>query len=200
MTALHGDPEFEPEKVTAYEIGAHLQPASRIALSVSAFYNTYNDLKTLEPTPGTLFPIVWGNGLGGYTWGVESWGSYQAASWWRLSAGFDLFRGHLTFEPGASGFLGPSQAGNEPRHQAMLKSSMVLTKRITWEIDSRWVDARPNPSLAPYAEVNTSIAWAATEHIRLQVTGANLLHDRHQELPGVNAVPRSVYASLRWSF
>ena len=77
---------------------------------------------------------------------------------------------------------------------------MFLTKRITWEIDGSWVDSRRSPSLVPYAEVDTSIAFAATDHIRLQITGANLVHAVHQEFPGADAIPRSVYASLRWSF
>ena len=193
--------DIEPEMVTAYEIGARAQAFTRLSFSVSGFYNVYGDLRTIELSPQTGFlPLQWGNGLKGDTWGAEVWGDYQAAAWWRLSAGFNLLWERFQFEPSSSQLLGFSQAGDDPPHQAILRSSMNLGRRITWEVDGRYVGALPDPALPAYGEINTSIAWAATEHIRLQVTGANLLHDRHQELPGVNAVPRSVYASLRWSF
>jgi iron complex outermembrane receptor protein len=193
--------DIEPEAVTAYEVGGRAYAFSRLSFSVSGFYNVYGDLRTIEVSPQTQFlPLQWGNGLKGDTWGVEAWGDYQAAAWWRLSAGFNLLWQRFEFEPGSSKLLGFSQAGDDPPHQAILRSSMNLGHRITWEVDGRYVGALPDPALPAYGEINTSIAWSATDHIRLQVTGANLLHDHHQELPGVNAVPRSVYASLRWSF
>ena len=198
---LTGRANFKPESLTAYELGARAQPASRLSVSISGFFNDYDDLKTIETTPVSFLPLLWGNGMHGDTWGVEAWGDYQAAPWWRLSAGFNLLYERLSFRPGASGILGVSQAGDDPPHQAFLRSSVNLGRRVTWEADLRYVGALPNPAVPAYGELNTSLGWAINDRVKLTVSGLNLLHDRHQELPApANAVPRSFFASLRWGF
>jgi len=198
---LTGGADFKPEAVTAYELGARVRPMSRLSVSLSGFYNVYDDLKTIEVTPATFLPLLWGNGMRGETWGMEAWGDFQAASWWRLSAGFNLLYERLSFRPGASGILGVSQAGDDPPHQASLRSSINLGRRVTWEADLRYVGALPNPAVPAYGELDSSLGWAVTDRVKLTVSGLNLLHDRHQELPApANAIPRSLFASLRWGF
>jgi iron complex outermembrane receptor protein len=64
----------------------------------------------------------------------------------------------------------------------------------------RHVSALPDPHVPAYTELNTRIAWNVTEKLQLAVSGFNLLHARHQEFPGAEAVPRSVFAELRWGF
>ena len=81
---------FQAEHLWAYEAGYRGQPLPRTSLSVSVFYNVYDDLRTNEviagASPGEPFIFV-GNGLTGRTYGVEAWGGYDVLPWWRLSAG-----------------------------------------------------------------------------------------------------------------
>ena len=89
---LSGNQDFRPEKVWAYEIGYRAQPLTRLPLSISAFYNLYDDLRTIEPAAGTFFPLRWCNLMAGDTYGFELWGDYQLTDWWRLSPGFSTVR------------------------------------------------------------------------------------------------------------
>ncbi len=201
VTLLTGRSNFQPERVVAYELGGRFRPISRLSLSVSAYYNVYNDLRTIEPTPKTFSPLYWGNGLSGQVWGIESWAEYQAADWWRLSGSVALLRERFSFEPGASGFLGGAvQGGDDPQHQASLKSSMNLGSAVTLDADLRYVDALPNPATPAYTELNGRLAWNITDKLELSVVGRNLLRAYHQEYPGADAVPRQVYAALRARF
>ncbi len=199
---LKGGANFAPETLWAYELGARLQPSSRLSFSVSGFYNVYNDLRSIEPNPGGFLPIYWGNMMQGHTWGVEAWGDYRVAPWWRLSAGFNVLSEHLKFKPGASGILGIAQAGDDPEHQASVRSSMNLGRDVTLDANLRYVGALPNPQVPSYVELNGRIGWNATKRIQLALSGFNLLHSRHQEFPGpaANAVPRSVFADVRLRF
>ena len=200
---LHGGANFAPETLWAYEMGARLQPSSRLSFSVSGFYNVYNDLRSIEPNPaGGFFPVYWGNMMQGRTWGVEAWGDYRLAPWWRLSAGFNVLVEHLKFKPGASGILGVAQAGDDPEHQASFRSSMNLGRDVTLDANIRYVGALPNPAVPSYVELNGRIGWNATDRIQLALSGFNLLHSRHQEFPGpaANAVPRRVLADVRLRF
>src|SRR5690348_18220980 len=56
------------------------------------FESLYDRLRTVEPAPATFIPLFWGNGMKGDVHGVEIWGNWQAADWWRLSAGFKIGR------------------------------------------------------------------------------------------------------------
>ena len=49
-----------------------------------------------------------------------------------------------------------------------------------------------------YAELGGRLAWAVSDHLTLSVTGANLLHDRHVEYAGGDAISRKVLAGLEW--
>ena len=201
LTFLTGGSQFESERVVAYEAGGRLQPLSRLSVSVQAYYNVYDDLRSIEPNPATLLPLYWGNGMKGRVWGVEAWADYQLLPWWRLSASLDVLREAFGFEPGASGLLGVTQAANDPQHQASLKSSMNLGRQVTLDAALRYMDALPDPSVPAYVELNARIGWNITEKLQLAVTGENLLHPYHQEYPSpATPVPRQAYASLRLKF
>ncbi|HEY1751394.1 MAG TPA: TonB-dependent receptor [Caulobacteraceae bacterium] len=196
---LAGNPSFMPETLWAYEAGVRAQPFQRASLSISAFYNDYDHLRTLEFGPA-IFPLQWGNLLQGHTYGLEAWGDLQLASWWRLSGGVDLLAKHLTFKPGSSQLLGVAQAGDDPPTQAQLRSAMNLGPNVTLDADLRYVAALPDPHLASYVEAGVSLTWNLTAHLQLAVAGFNLLHAHHLEFVGGTEVPRTGEAQLRWRF
>jgi iron complex outermembrane receptor protein len=202
VTFLTGDADFQPEKLTAYEAGLRLEPAPHASLSVSTYYNVYDDLRTIEPTPGSFIPLRWDNQMRGHTYGLEAWAEYRVAPWWRLSGGFNLMAERLAFKPGGSGLLGPAQAGDDPRRQGQIRSSMDLGRAVTLDAGLRYVGALPSPAVASYVEADARLGWQVTERVRVAISGRNLLHDRHLEFPapGANTIPRSVFLDLEWGF
>lgn len=127
FTLLKGG-DFQPEKVIAYEMGYRAQPLAGASLSISAYYNQYQDLRNAEvtvggfppiPTAGVTsggFPIMFGNGMEGETYGIELWGNYQLAKWWRLDPGVNWLHKNLRFKPGASTIGGTEIAGDDPTY------------------------------------------------------------------------------------
>lgn len=202
---LTGNPDFLPEKLTAYEIGYRGQWSPRVSASISAFDSEYDDLKSIEFSPlGGFpeFPIHWGNMMAGRVFGIEAWGNYLAADWWRLSAGLNLQSESLRFKPGASGLLGLAQAGDDPHHQASLRSSMELSDRVIFDADVRYVGTLPNPKVPAYVELNARLGWTISDHVELSLSGFNLLHAHHQEFaaPPSDEVMRSFFIDTRWKF
>jgi len=200
---LAGDRQFRPEKVWAYEIGYRAQPLPQLSWSMSAFYNDYSDLRTIEPAPGSaFFPLHWGNLMAGDTYGLEVWGNYQLTDWWRLSPGFSSVHKRLHFEPGASGILGVAQAGDDPSGHALLNSSMNLGRDVTLDASLRYVAALPDPALPGYYDMSARIGWRARRNLQLSLAGTNLLHARHYELPaafGGEQLTRGVLVQGVWS-
>jgi iron complex outermembrane receptor protein len=195
-----GGPDFRDEKLTAYEIGYRQQLSARGSVSISTFYNVYDDLRSLEAPPGARFPLVFSNKMEGDSYGVELWGNYSLTDWWRLSAGFNALHESLRFKPGSNDVAGLQAAGNDPHHQFSLRSSMNLTDRIELDLGLREVGRLPNPPVPSYVSLDARIGWHMLDSIELSLTATNLLDDRHPEFgtfPTRTLVGRTVFAALR---
>jgi iron complex outermembrane recepter protein len=201
---LSGGPDFVSEKLVAFELGYRGQPARDLSFSISAYYDIYDDLRTVEASLPSIFPLAVKNGMEGETYGIETWGNYAATSWWRLSAGLATLHKDLRLKSGSLDVFGLGFAGNDPAYQASLRSAVDLPGNMELDLDIRAVDDLPNPRVPGYVEADARIAWHATQALELWLAGANLLHGRHIEFlnPSILAeeVPRSVTAGLRWRF
>jgi iron complex outermembrane recepter protein len=200
---LTGNPQFQPETLWAYQLGARTLAASNLLLSAAAFYNEYNDLRTIELAgPGVFLPLHWGNAMRGHTIGIETWASWQVRDWWRLSPSFTWLRERLEFKAGASGLLGVSQAADDPSSHAALTSSMDLSRRLTVDATVRYVGALPDPALRSYYEADLRVGWHVSHDWDVSVSGLNLIHKEHLEFasPDGEYITRSVLVESKWRF
>jgi iron complex outermembrane receptor protein len=195
--SLSGNPQFVTEKLWSFELGTRIQPTRTFSLSATAFYHRYDDLRTIEFGTGPLLlNLTWGNNLKGSIYGIEAWADVQVARWWKLSAGATWLQHDLHFKRGTVGLLGTSQNGNDPPYVATLRSVMNPLPDITFEVDARAVGALRGSSVSAYQELDSRLAWQVTPAVALSVSGTNLLHDRHQEYPDGDFIPRRVMGGL----
>lgn len=195
--------DFRSETVVAYEAGIRTRPSDVTSLSVSVFYNTYDDLRVLELLDATTYRFS--NRMHGTTYGLEAWGDYSPRDWWRLSSGFSYLHKDLKLDPGASNSGLDQHRGNDPDYQVSLRSSMDITPAIEWDIGIRFVDNLTAPALRGYAALDTRIGWDVTPDVEVSLAGFNLLDDDggHGETRTDSVrrdIPRSVYAGLRMRF
>jgi iron complex outermembrane recepter protein len=194
-------------KVTAYEIGYRAQPLADLSFSLAAFYNVYPNLRSAEPTNNN-FPLFFGNGMRGETYGIEFWANYQASSWWRLAAGGNWIEQDLRFKPGNLGLGGLQIAGNDPKYQFSLRSMMDLGRDVGLDLQLRRVGSLPAPPSPAYTELGARIAWSPSKKFEISLAGTNLLHKYHAEFGtiantlqvgpvGIRA-KRSVFLATRW--
>ena len=207
VLVLTGNHDFQQEKLTAYDVGGRIQLSGAASLSVSAFYNVYSDLRSVEWVRMDALPLLlaWGNLMQGRTYGVEVWGDYQPTDWWRLSAGVSVQHQSLSFKPGASAVNDIDEAGDDPHSQASLRSTVNLGRRVSWTLALRHVGTLPDPHVPAYTEMDSSLAWNATPRVQLSVSGANLLHARHLEYEEAGAtvgdeIERSVFVAAKLRF
>jgi iron complex outermembrane recepter protein len=193
---------FRSEELIAYEAGVRGQPTAETSLSVSFFYNDYDDLRVLAISPASGL-LMFANKMEGQIYGVEAWGEWRVLDWWRLSAGANLQRKNLDLEAGAVTIALAQHAGDDPEYQASLRSSMDLTEALRLDVALRMVDDLPSPRVPRYVELDARLGWQATEAVELTLAGFNLLDDHHPET-GVLAtrteVPRSFYVGARVRF
>ena len=193
-------PDFESEKVTAFELGYRGEPARDVTLSVTAFANRYADVRSTEFT-GDPFPIKLRNGYRGWTWGVEAWGSAQVTRWWRAGFGLATLKKDLDLPEGRTDLARRNALGNDPKWQIRAHSQFDLAPRLELTLNARAVGRIDmDPEIGGYAEVDGRLAYQASEAIELFVAGRNLLHRTHAEHndPGAAQLARrGIFAGAR---
>lgn len=196
IVSLNGNRAFRSEKLAAYELGLRLQPVRTLSVSLTGFVHDYSDLRTVEVVPGPGFSLSWGNNLAGPQHGLDGWFDWSPTPWWTLSGGVTLLRSSLHFVPGASGIIGPGQAGTDPGHQFKLSSTLRLPARARLDLAFRAVGALQGTPVPGYRELDTRLALPIAGLMTIGISATNLLHVRHLEYPGGDYIPRRVMAAL----
>ena len=196
---LAGGPDFRSEIAKVYELGYRAQASARLSYSVTGFYADYEHLRSVERT-GTVF--VLGNKMEGHGKGIEAWGTAQASRAWRLSAGALFLDQDLHLAPGSTDTTGVAAAGNDPKHQFSLRSSLDLAANQHFDVMARYVSALPNPAVPAYTAVDARYAWQPHRELELSVTAQNLFDPWHSEFgaaPARSEIGRGVFLKARWS-
>ncbi|MEZ0237209.1 MAG: TonB-dependent receptor plug domain-containing protein [Methylophilaceae bacterium] len=199
---LIGNEDFESEELIAYEVGYRADPTAKLSFSVSAFYNDYDKLRSVELSPGGL-PFVLGNKMRGNTYGVEMWGNYRVNDWWRLSAGYNYLKKDLELASDSSDTSSLDNSETDPRYQFSLRSSMNLPRNVELDLTLRSVGGLSSSEVPSYTELDARLGWMITKGVSLSVSGFNLLDREHPEfgsLPTRSEFRRSVYMEVSWQF
>jgi iron complex outermembrane receptor protein len=214
---LFGNPKFQSEHVLAYEAGLRAEPNARVSIDVSAYFNQYDHLQTLEqgarvfqpsPTPARfVVPITFGNFMYGNTQGGEVSANWKLTDRWTLSPGYAFLEMHMHTKPSSVDTSSPGQVeGSSPVHQAQLRSHLELPHGLSWDASAYFVGALPVQGVASYTRLDTQLKWKITEGAEFSVVGQNLLRNVHLEsmdqltLVNSSLIKRSAYAKIVWRF
>jgi iron complex outermembrane receptor protein len=193
--------EFRSEALTAYEVGYRANPLPKASFSVSAFYNVYDDLRTVSTTPVDFFPLSLTNHGEAETWGLEAWGSYDVTPNWRVSAGLTTLEKDYDPTPTLEDISGLTSIGDDPDHQLLLRSQSQLGDKLDLDVRLRALDRLFDTE--SYVEADVRLGWRMTERLELSLTGQNLINDDHVETGDPvrrRAFGRSVLIALRAGF
>jgi iron complex outermembrane receptor protein len=198
---IAGGPDFVSEKLIAYELGYRVQADQRLSLSLAAFYNTYDDLYTVEAAPGTVVYHIQ-NGMEGNSQGFELSGLFQASQNWRLRGGYTFFHKNIRDKPGH--MFDTTYEGTDPQHQAILQSMLNLPGNFQFDLVGRVVSGRPRsvianvPDVNAYANLDARLAWQH-KYLELSVAGQNIVNPSHGEF-AANRIPRNYYGKVSIRF
>ncbi len=214
--ASYGTAGFESEKLMAYELGYRVQPFEKLSFDLAAYYNVYDDLRSVQVVSLPSLPqpelvTANGNNLYGHTYGTEISATWKAADWWRLQPSYTYL--HMDLQAHPAGLVpdyGPDIAaqidGSNPKNQFSIRSSMDLPQGVTFDTTLRYVDNLSSFQMDGYFELDARLGWRIDKHWELAIVGLNLLHDQHSEFATTEVntqatqIPRSIYGEITWQF
>ena len=207
FATVHGNRNFDSEKLIAYEIGYRVLPLKKVSFDIAAFYNDYDDLRTLERT-GTLFQSRTDNKMFGETYGFEASSTLQALKEWRLTAGYTFLQMQLHKETGSTDTMSEASERMSPENQVYLRSSLDLPAHIQFDQMLRYVDSIvvSGSGIPSYWSLDMRLAWTPKPNWEFSVVGQNLIAPSHPEFNPTfvvsqrTEIDRGVYGKVtfRW--
>jgi iron complex outermembrane recepter protein len=208
---LQGDRAFDSEDLLAYEVGYRWRPLERVSLDLTAFYNEYDHLRSVEPGavlagPPVTLTATAGNKLHGETYGIEFAPKWQVTDWWRLQAAYTFLQMELHRDSGSGDTTSERAEGRSPHHQLSLRSSLDLPHDVEFDCTLRYIDRLVDFSIPSYVVLDLRLAWRPFKNLELAIVGQNLLDNRHPEFQALiitterTEVEHSVYGKVTWRY
>lgn len=215
VIGVRGNHDLQSEELLSREIGYRSQLSADLNVDVAAFYNTYDNLVSLENNPPEFSPVPllakrFDNLMSGKTYGVELSGNWQVNPAWRLRGSYSWLQMRLSSKVGGSGQLAFGNEDGSAQQVLHVHSQHNLGHNV--ELDANLYAMGKLVALGPQAQTSVDsytrfdlrLGWKPRPGLELSVTGRNLLEKRHAEFVGddvtASVIPRSVLAQIRWTY
>lgn len=207
---VNGNPGFESEELTAYELGYRVQPRDDLSFDLATFFNDYSKLSTFEPgTPflegaNVIVPLAYDNKLHGYTWGGELSTQWIVRPDWRLHAGYSLLVMNLTHDADSQDPISANHEKESPQNQLNLRSSHDLSETTQLDLNAYYVDSLAGTAHS-YIRLDTRFGWRPRPGVDISFVVQGLFHDDAAEFGqsqfgGQTDVETAAYVVASWKF
>jgi iron complex outermembrane receptor protein len=216
IVKVMGNPDFESEKLLAFEGGYRTRPTDWLTLDLAGFYNVYDDLRTGEPQnsitdftkspPHLIIPVLADNKASGRTFGIEKAVDCQVFERWRLRAAYTYLWMDVDIDRDSQSTGTETIPGKNPGHQFNLRSALDLPAGLGLDLIARGVGGVERPKEPNYWTVDFRLGWRPRPALEVVVAGQNLLdsprHEFRAELieSPLTQIQRSLYGALKWRF
>ena len=214
-----GNPNFHSEVLRAYEAGYREQVGKNISLDFAGFVNTYSGLRdsvaetphvVMSPTPTILVPIVYENGLGAHSRGMEAALSWTPVHNVLIKTSYSWANARLWVTDGLPSVQGDTW--NNPTNTLSVRGNWALAHR--WNLYSSLYAVSKLESASStvthpvkqYERLDMHVSYSVLKTLQFSAGGDNLLQDQHPEFDpndgysSRSQIPRSVFVKLVWSF
>ncbi len=209
---LKANPNFQPERLIAYELGYRNRITPDLSVDIAAFYNNYNGLAAQElrsfglvftPVPRFVLATDQANLMAAETQGVEMAAEWHVNKNWKLTGSYSLLEMFLHLD---NDFTNQQAEEDEsPHHQFNLRSYWNINRDWTLDTSVYYVDRLNAFDVPAYVRLDMNLGWQIQSGVRFNLVGQNLIDGSHREFNNatdLNAAeaPRSVFGKITWQF
>ncbi len=215
VLALRGARGYQSEELLSFELGWRTDINDRFSLDVTAFHNSYNQLRSLNfgangveldpaPTHAVQFVDI-GNDGEATTTGAEVAADLVLTEDWRLRLGYTF----LSLDVDDTGAIETGIDSASAQNRAFLRSLATLPGGVEFDFNLRYVDSLATETAGVATRVDSyltgdvRLAYELTDSLEVSVVGLNLFEDDHKEFgasvfaPGsATGIERSFYGKI----
>lgn len=210
--AFHENHDLEEERLHSYEVGYRFLPRENMTADITAFYNKYDNVQTIEDdfgnpfveNGGVYFPLFFDNKAESEAYGIEFATDIQITDRWKMRGAYTLFEIQSEIDADSTDIFFSETDESTPRTQFNLRSYLDLTEE--WELDSGFyfVDTVPFTGNRSYFRGDLRVGYNPSDNLRFSLGVQNAFEDQHAEegegiIGSGSEVERNVYASITWS-
>ncbi|MBS1701592.1 MAG: TonB-dependent receptor [Armatimonadetes bacterium] len=203
------DDQFKSEAVVSLETGWRKQESDKLNLDITAFYNDYTNLRSIEfvdnqvvmdATPHIDSNYIFRNSVSAHTYGAEASIGYRANDLWNLTGNLSYIGDHFSLRNGAIQpfpLAGVDGSGSVPKWMANIRSSWILNDTSDFDLSAYYTSANPVFNLPAYTRVDARYSAKLPNNWHLTLMGQNLLGPSHLEgTTSFSEVPMRVRRTL----
>ena len=209
-TVRIGNPDFESEKLIAYEWGLRAWTTRNFSADLATFYNVYTGLRSTESTPPPIGSF--GNKLEAKSYGAELALAWVPLDWLSVRPFYSYL--HIDAEQGNStdSITPRNLEKGSPGHSAGLHLGLAPLSNVTMDGFARYVGELERQQVPAYTELNVRVGWRPVPSLELALVGADLLDKSHPEAGSAPSrttpnpakpateVERAVWLDLLWEW
>jgi len=205
IPALTGITDSVSEELWAVELGYRFQPSATYYFDGTAFFNSYENLLSLEPgepkpTPEYIqIPYYMMRNGSGVIYGAEICGGYNFRKKLKLRAAYTYW--YFDFD-----FPGDERSkGDSPNHQVQTGFSWDPISELNINIEGRYIGELVISDGEDYFGLDVRIGWSPLSYLEFSLVGQNLIESEHYEFSSEISImdayiERGIYGSMSWRF
>jgi len=208
FVSVFGNRDLDSSELWAFELGYRVNVTDRVALDLTAFYNLYDRVRTIElgdvftqtDPPADIAPLFITSTGDAKTWGFEAGADFQVTSRWLLRGTYSFYDYDTTNVFVSTGVTAV------PHHMVSAQNRLTLPRDVELDTTLRYQSDIDALGIGDYVELDARLAWKPREDLELALVGRNLLHSEHAEyddaVSGVipTEVQRTIYGVVTWRF
>lgn len=172
---VRGNPAFESELLTAYEVGYRLLPLPDLFIDTTVFFHDYSRLTTVDSG-------VFTNHMRGNTRGFEFAVRATPTPNWRMDFTYGYLDLNLELvDGGTDNNRRRTTQGGAPRHQASYHNGWRTSPNTSVDLTLRYVDELPALNVDAYAVADLRLGWHVSPQVEWVLVGRNLFDGPHYE-------------------
>ena len=209
-TYLSGSPEYDAEKLIAWETGYRYAADKNFSADISLFYNQYTDLGGIVEGENPV-SLYFANNMKGNTYGVEVVVTWLPVEWMETEFTYSYLQMDITGDE----YSKKIAEETSPSHQAGLRLGIDLTKNLRLNLWARYTGKikfldftntdRYLHVIDDTVSLDANIRWRINGNIDFTVAGQNLLDGEFMEYGSDSyltpiEIQRTLYAKITWRF
>ena len=205
-------PEFDSEKMVAYELGYRDQPSSNLTIDATLFVNSYAGIRSLrmaEPYADgvdTIYPAYLANCIFGKAYGGELATTWKVRNNWRLSSALSLLRADLSLSPNCDDQRSlENYGGSAPTSQFHVRSYLDLPGNRAFDLTLYACGPLRARGAPGYTRLDGRFSWRTGDGTDISIQITNALNSRHVEFGSyygetLSQMARGISASIARRF